>query len=209
MSDLDSRMPRDRQLTAARILAAAESLITRGGVGAVGINAVAEAAGVDKVLIYRYFGGRAQLLRALARERRLWPEIEIFAPADGETPALADDLTAILIAHARALRAHPLARRAAAWQLAERDELARDAAAARDAHVRAIATALRARHRIPPFVDLEAMIALLWAGVTHLAMHGGAGAPFAGLDLRREEDWSRAERALSRTIHALLGAGDE
>ena len=202
-------MPRDRQLTTARILAAAESLITRGGVGAVGINAVAEAAGVDKVLIYRYFGGRAQLLRALARERRLWPEIEIFAPADGETPALADDLTTILIAHARALRAHPLARRAAAWQLVERDELARDAAAARDAHVRAIATALRARHRIPPFVDLEAMIALLWAGVTHLAMHGGAGAPFAGLDLRREEDWSRAERALSRTIHALLGAGDE
>ena len=209
MSDLDSRMPRDRQLTAARILAAAESLITRGGVGAVGINAVAAAAGVDKVLIYRYFGGRAQLLRALARARRLWPEIEIPAPSEGEPAALADDLTAALLAHARALRAHPLARRAAAWQLVERDELARDAAAARDAQVRAIATALRSRHRIPRFVDLDAMIALLWAGVTHLALHGGGGAPFAGLDLRREEEWSRAERALSRTIHALLGAGDE
>ena len=202
-------MTRDRQLTTARILAAAESLITRGGVGAVGINAVAEAAGVDKVLIYRYFGGRAQLLRALARERRLWPEIEIPSTSDGEPTALADDLTVLLLAHARALRSHPLARRAAAWQLIERDELARESAAARDAQVRAIATALRARHRIPPFVDLDAIIALLWAAVTHLALHGGAGAPFAGLDLRRDEDWSRAERALSRTIHALLGAGDE
>lgn len=200
-------MPRDRQLTTARILAAAEGIIARAGVGAVGVNAVAEAAGVDKVLIYRYFGGRTQLLRALARERRLWPQVELPAPDPGALSSLAEDLIAILLANARALRAHPLARRAAAWQFTERDELARDAAAARDAHVRAIVTALRARHRVPAFVDLDAIVALHWAAITHLALHAGGGA-FAGLELRRDDDWARAERALARTINALLGAGD-
>lgn len=199
-------MPRDRHATSARILAAAESIIARDGVAAVGINAVAEAAGVDKVLIYRYFGGRAQLLRALARERRLWPDSAL--PAAHEASTLADDLAAVLIANARALRTHTLARRAAAWQLIERDELARDAGAARDAHVRETAAALRARHRIPAFVDLEAIIALLWAGATHLALHAGGGSAFAGLELRRDEDWNRAERALARTATALFDGGD-
>ena len=199
-------MPRDRQATIARILAAAEGIIARSGVAAVGVNAVAESAGVDKVLIYRYFGGRTQLLRALSRERRLWPEIEL--PPAHDSSSLGDDLAALLLATARALRAQPLARRAAAWQMTERDELARDAAAARDAHARAVAAALRARHRTPAFVDLEAIVALLFASITQLALHAGAGGTYAGLELRREEDWLRAERALTRLVSALLGAGD-
>lgn len=197
-------MPRDRQLTTKRILAAAESIIARDGVPAAGINAIAAAAGVDKVLIYRYFGGRAQLLRALARDRRLWPEVEPPPAPDDGTSTLADDLTAMLLASGRALREHPLARRAAAWQLTERDEFARELSAAREAQARSMAAALRARHRIPPFLDLEALLALLSASITHLALHAGSGA-YGGLELRRDDDWSRAERALARTVLALLG----
>ena len=49
-------MARDRERTKARIVDAVCGLLTRSGFRAVGVNAVAEAAGVDKVLIYRYFG---------------------------------------------------------------------------------------------------------------------------------------------------------
>lgn len=201
-------MRRDRQATSARILAAAEGIIARHGVHAAGVNAIAAAAGVDKVLIYRYFGGREQLLRALARDRRIWPGSELPPAGDDDVPSLAADLTAMLIASGRELRAHPLARRAAAWQLTERDEFARELALAREAQGRAIAAALRARHRIPPFVDLEALIALFGAAITHLALQSGSGAAFGGLELHREDGWSRAERALTRTVMALLGAPD-
>jgi AcrR family transcriptional regulator len=203
-------MARDRQLTMARILGAAEGIIARDGVDAAGINAIADAAGVDKVLLYRYFGGRTQLLRALGRDRRLWPDIALPpAPADGAAAAtLAGDLTVMLLAVARDLRAQPLARRAALWQLAERDEFARDAAAARETHARAIAAALRGRHRLPPFVDLQAVIAVLLAAAVQLALQSGAGGAFAGLKLHDGADWARAERALARTIQALLGASD-
>jgi AcrR family transcriptional regulator len=203
-------MPRDRNATRARILAATELLIARGGVPTARINAIATAAGVDKVLIYRYFGGRAQLLRALARERRLWPAADLGAGAGAEHASLAGALAAAVIAAARALRANPLARRAASWALTEHDEFAREVAAARDEELRALASALRARYRVPPFADLDALIALLTAAMTHLALHaGGASANgFAWLELRRDDDWRRAERALTGAVNALLAVDD-
>ncbi len=207
-------MPRDRHATRARLLAAAEQLIARDGVAAARITAIADLAGVDKVLIYRYFGGRAQLLRALVSERRLWPSgdenKQELDPARDATGSLAGDLTAMLLATARHLRAHPLSRRAAVWELGEHDEFAREFAAARDERTRAIIATLRARHqeRLPRFVDLEAVVALLTAAVTQLALRSGAGSTFAGLDLRRAEDWRRVERALANSVHALLGGTD-
>ncbi len=202
-------MPRDREATRARILAAAEQLLTRHGVGAVRINAVAAAAGVDKVLIYRYFGGRAQLMRALARERRLWPDADSLRSADEANASLSRELTAMLLNAARELRASPLARRAVVWSLSENDELAREIAAARAEHARAIVAALRERYRLPAFVDLDAIVALLSAAMTHLALHAQPGASVGALGPRHDNEWRRLERALTNIVSALLGPADQ
>jgi len=45
--------------------------------------------------------------------------------------------------------------------------------------------------------------------MTHLALHTAPGASFAGLELRRDEDWRRTERALTNIIHTLLGPVDQ
>jgi hypothetical protein len=129
--------------------------------------------------------------------------------AGDDAPSLAQDLTAMLLDSARELRSSPLARRAAAWSITESDEFAREIAAARGEHASAIAGALRDRHRLPPFVDLDAIVALLSAAMTHLAMHAAPAASFAGLELRRDEDWRRAERALTNIVHTLLGPVDQ
>jgi AcrR family transcriptional regulator len=180
---------RDRSATRARILAAAEQLAAKEGIGAVRINALAAAAGVDKVLIYRYFGGRAQLLRALARERRIWPDV----PESAAPESLAS----------------PLSRRAVAWELMDAGEFARETAAARDEHAATIAATLRERYRLPPFVDLDALVAFLTGAMIHLALQSGARSTFASLDLRRDQDWRRVERVLAGAVHALLGPVDQ
>ncbi len=53
-------MQRDSEKTRQKILAGLEKLITRDGFTAVGVNAVAREAGIDKVLIYRYFGSMSK-----------------------------------------------------------------------------------------------------------------------------------------------------
>jgi AcrR family transcriptional regulator len=55
--------PRDRAATEERILTAVGEVLARDGFAAIGVNAIARQAGVDKVLIYRYFGGLPELLR--------------------------------------------------------------------------------------------------------------------------------------------------
>ncbi len=55
---------RDKGATRQRLLEAVGTLLSRDGFGALGVNAVAREAGVDKVLIYRYYGGMADLWRA-------------------------------------------------------------------------------------------------------------------------------------------------
>src|SRR6476659_2443209 len=70
-----------------RILAAASDLFYRHGIRAVGVEAIAEAAGTNKMTLYRHFDSKDQLvaeyLRCLATEAgRFWTELEAAHPGD-------------------------------------------------------------------------------------------------------------------------------
>ena len=60
---------KNKEATKHRLITAVGTLLAREGFGALGINAVADEAGVDKVLIYRYFGGMDELLSAFWSEQ--------------------------------------------------------------------------------------------------------------------------------------------
>jgi AcrR family transcriptional regulator len=64
---------RDRKATEDNILQAFEDVLLRDGVAGIGVNSVAQAAGVNKVLIYRYFGDLPGLARQWASNSAFWP----------------------------------------------------------------------------------------------------------------------------------------
>jgi len=66
-------MPRNRQATENRIRQAARDLLRVSGFEGWGVNAVARQAGIDKVLVYRYFGSPEALLMELVRDTDFWP----------------------------------------------------------------------------------------------------------------------------------------
>jgi len=70
------RAPRDRGATEARIVTAVGEVLARDGFGGIGINAIAKQAGVDKVLIYRYFGGLPELLKTWGQSGQFWPSVD-------------------------------------------------------------------------------------------------------------------------------------
>src|SRR5437868_3132862 len=70
-----------------RILAAASDLFYRHGIRAVGVDAIAEAAGTNKMTLYRHFGSKdelvAEYLRCLAKDAgRFWDQLEAASPGD-------------------------------------------------------------------------------------------------------------------------------
>jgi AcrR family transcriptional regulator len=70
-----------------RILVAASDLFYRQGIRAVGVEAIAEAAGTNKMTLYRHFSSKdelvAEYLRCLATEAAcFWDELEAAHPGD-------------------------------------------------------------------------------------------------------------------------------
>jgi AcrR family transcriptional regulator len=85
MSDAQPVPPRPRE----RILAAARDLFHRNGIRGVGVDAIAEAAGTNKMTLYRHFDSKDDLivayLRGVAAEAEtMWQDIAREHPGDME-----------------------------------------------------------------------------------------------------------------------------
>jgi len=184
---------RDRRSTEERILGAVGEVLAREGFGAIGVNSVARHAGVDKVLIYRYFGGLPGLLRRWGESGRFWPRV---------VDLLGDDPDAVLglppaeryarfFEHFVAeLRSRPLALEILAAEVVERNELTEILEAEREAWGEEVlrvlgGTDLAAR----PFLRDVAL--LLVAGIQYLLLRSRRLAIYGGIDLRSDEDWRR------------------
>jgi AcrR family transcriptional regulator len=204
-------MVRDAEKTRERILAAVGEVLAAEGFPGVGVNAIARAAGVDKVLIYRYFGGLPQLLEAYARTGDVWPSLdEIFQRASrevegGEPSALA---TALFVAHLRALEERPLTQELMRWELLERNEVVEALARAREEQGLELLERIPASAQPPADVDLSAVIALVMSGLTYLLLRRKTADVYMGVRLDGPEGWARIERAVGRICRALFaGAG--
>src|ERR1700681_359162 len=94
----DVRRPRER------ILLAARDLFHRHGIRGVGVETIAEAAGTNKMTLYRHFDSKGDLIVAYLRgvaadAERIWADIERKTPDDGQAqlrswPALAAECLA-------------------------------------------------------------------------------------------------------------------
>lgn len=193
-------MARDAERTRKRLLAAAERVVEEHGIAAAGVNAIAAESGVDKVLIYRYFGGARELLAALGRERGLWPDGALDSSAATPSTALVAALQHLADAFARSA----LLRRAAGAEAAGDDALGGTVAAAREERSAALVAALRERHALPSHLDLPALVALLAAATTYLSLLRRDQHAFCGLDLRDPADWRRIEKLTAAVARALL-----
>ena len=118
-------MKRNKEETKDKIIDAVGRLLAEGGFRKLGVNAVAREAGVDKVLIYRYFGGMPELLRAFGVSGDFWPTIEELTGGNLEglrKKPLPQAAATVLHNFARALRSRPLTSEILAWETVETNE---------------------------------------------------------------------------------------
>jgi AcrR family transcriptional regulator len=194
---------RDRLATREKVLAAVGRLLARDGFSSLGVNSVAREAGVDKVLIYRYFGGIEALLET-------WGRTVTLGAARGAGEAApppsspGDRAAAFLQAFARDVRTHPEALEVMRWELVEENALTRRMAEVREAagfeDLRALA--LPSAHA--EAVDLHAVAAVLTAGLLHLALRARSAPAWLGIPLRTEDGWKRLEAAAATLARRAL-----
>lgn len=200
---------RDAETTKARLLEAVESVILEDGFGALGVNALARRAGVDKVLIYRYFEGLPGLLAAYAEEGDFWWQVDALLaeplPRPGEAEALPNALARIFERHVAFLRHHPVTLEVLAWETAERNELTSALESVREERSLALMRGLATRFEIPApelMRQVGPMFALLGAAANYLAARGRRLGHFNGLNLHSEAGWATLCDGAARMLAA-------
>lgn len=198
-------MVRDAGTTRKRLIEAVGSLLARDGFQAIGVNAVAREAGVDKVLIYRYFGGLPGLINAFGREGDFWPSIQELAGGDLKEFAgltLPQQLSRLARNFLRGIRKRPVTQAVMAWETVERNELTAELEAVREQNI------MQFLDMFSPAdisgVDLKAVSALMGAGASYLVLRSNKIRWYSGMDLQSEADWLRIEKAMETIIQSLL-----
>jgi AcrR family transcriptional regulator len=194
---------RNREATSQRILAAVGEVLARDGFGAMGVNAIAKEAGVDKVLIYRYFGGLPELLQAWGDSGRFWPSVQDLVRAEpGLLKQPAAERYARFFEHfIDALRARPLTLAILAAEITERNELTAILEAEREAWGEEATQVLGGRDFTQ--AHLPGVTVLLVAGVQYLLLRARHVRQFGGFDLQSDAGWDALKLAL-RTLASQL-----
>jgi AcrR family transcriptional regulator len=202
MNDRSAPSSRDREGTERRILAAARLVLAQDGSAGFGINAVARAAGCDKQLIYRYFGGINGLIDALGADLAEGWADRLGKP-DATAQSYGDVMRDLVPRVVAALRSEPLMQKIALWELSDGSSQVRQLASARSRAMSAFVQEARGDLSPPGSVDAPVVNALLLGGIHQLVLAAQASRTYTDLSLATEEDWTRIEKGLTTMIDRI------
>ena len=197
---------RNRVATRARLIEAVGKLLAEQGFRAIGVNAIAREAGVDKVLIYRYFGGLPGLIKSFSHEGDFWPTMDEVVGGDFEKfQALSRDekITHMVINYLNAIRNRPLTQEILAWEMVEQNELTKELEHVREHRTMQIIEKLFQPGEFNQ--DVEAVFALVGAAINYLVIRSRRATIFSGIDLQSAEGWEKLENTIISVMkNALL-----
>ena len=185
-----------RELTERKLLEALEAQIRDGGMGSVGVNAVAKRAGVSKELIYRYFDGMPGLLLAWMQEQDFWTgRAGLLKDEESSRRSPVALILAMLQEQIYALGGNESLREIRRWELIELNEVTRQLAQRRE---RAARSFMDRVDGLTPDLDVPAVVSVMLAGVLYLMLRAKNESHFLGVPLRTEQGWQRLYEALER-----------
>ncbi len=196
-------MERDKERTRKKILEATGRLLLLKGFLNLGINSIAKEAKVSKVLIYRYFGGLPELLRAFAEEGGYWPSARELLGSDINLRRVTDveqiSIT-LLQNYLKEIRRRKLTQEIMRWEIIHENELTRQLASVREKQRTEILGALQIDPAKYRDIDLGAAAALLHAGITNLVLRSKTADEYMGIDLHSNYGWKRLEKAIEGLV---------
>ncbi|ACQ94685.1 transcriptional regulator, TetR family [Tolumonas auensis DSM 9187] len=195
---------RDRAQTEQRLIAAVGQLLAEQGFQSIGVNAIARTAGVDKVLIYRYFDGLPRLLECYGKSSNFWPSTDEVL---GDLTALRQlsagrRLQLVLERLVAGLLARPQTLAIMAWELSQQNALTTALAEIREqwgVEVLQQATSDLGHEQR----DIGAIANFLVAGVQYLLIRSRNTQHYGGISLQTDHGWARWQNAIATLCSAI------
>lgn len=195
--------PRDREGTEQAFVRAVGKLLGERGVSALSASQVAAEVGVDKALIYRYFGSFEQLLKSYADSHSYWPTVDEIVPDRAALLVLpfAQRFSQIMKRYQRALRERPATIAVLAAELTDRLALPSELLDRREQFGLAL---MQLAGAPPQGVDVAALATLVTGSIHYLLVRSTQIQLFNGIALRTDDGWGRLEEALEQMIAGAL-----
>lgn len=199
-------MQRSRYETERRLIEAVGQLLVEDGFDHIGINRVASRSGVNKVLIYRYFGGMDGLLRAYYERTRpvvSAPPLDVDRLKNAPLSEVLDTCYDYLIEEFRLLRQDPQAQEFLKADLMSSEGLSSPIADQKESQLRHIIDELS---QIVQTTQGRPFAAICFSALTLLTFMSQQKRLVFGLDLSSTEGWGQIESALKtifKGIHLL------
>ncbi len=190
----NSKATKNREQTEAKLVTAIGEVLAERGFGKLGVNAVAKQAGVDKVLIYRYFDGLDGLMERYAYSSEFWPPASELLGDQVQREHLAemsfaDGFAEVFRRYANALRSRPLTLEILSWETIERNALTIAMEEVRESMGLELMAFLSQLD--PPEADWQAIANLFSGGIHYLAIRARKVSTYTGMSIAEDEGWER------------------
>lgn len=190
--------------TKGKLIKAVGQVLAKEGFKGLGVNRVAKAAGVDKVLVYRYFGGLPGLIGEYSRTVDFWPTVEELI---GQNPERIkklppdEQLAEFVKSFLSALWKRPITQDILAWELLERNELSKQL---EDIRIRTILEYFEYLDEIPDDENLPAIIVLMSGAINHLLVKSRINSYIGGIDLESEKGWNQINKGIDLLLKGIF-----
>ncbi len=195
-------MQRDKEVTKQKLIDAVGTVILRDGFSNVGINSVAKEAGVNKVLIYRYFNDLDGLLKAYVKQKDYFTKLSNMT-SENVTVSSEDEVakigTDIFVGQLKEALKNKELQEILLWELTNKNEVTKAIAEEREAEAVEL---LRLLEKVVDYskTDIPAISSILLAGIYYLVLRSRHVNVFNGIDLTTEEGWQRIEKGIEAII---------
>lgn len=192
-------MKKNRKATEQILLDTVGKIVGEKGFSAIGVNVVAEEAGVSKMLIYRYFGGLQGLIGAWVLSKSYWVEDTSSWESEldqlpSKAPIIRNAMKEMFRAQWNGLLEEPLRRELLRWFIAEENPVSRKAMEQIETRGREITRSFL--ERIETTEDIDAINALLIGGSYYLSLIADRVDVFNGVPLGDPQGQERLYAAM-------------
>lgn len=193
-------MKRDKNSTKQKLINAVGSIILKEGFSGIGVNSIAKEAGVDKVLIYRYFDGLDGLLKTYVTQKDYYSnQIELQTNKADDTFTLAEN---IFLGQFKKSFTDKEFQEILLWELNTKNEITTYLANEREkAGIETLKTAGKSINI--KLIDVPALSSIIIGGIYYLSLRSRTTGVFNGIDLANEKGWKRIEKSISFFLKLL------
>ena len=187
---------KDRELTEKRILEAVESIIENDGFEKTGVNAIAQRAGVSKMLIYRYFGGVDELIAQYLLQKDYWAntDIGIIKASD-----IGGSLKRLFREQIIQLRSDITLKRLCRWELTTENENIRRLREKREQNgcnlIKIISRLTSSQNS-----EVASLASIISASISYLVLMEEQNPIYNGIDLQSDKGWEQIVKGIDLII---------